>query len=381
MKIKNIIIIIILGALLANNNYPIFLLHGFMGWGRDELPNHYYWGGQHDLQKILKNEDFEVYTLSVGPVSSNWERAIEAYTQIKGGCVDYGEHHAEKYNIIQKPIGKCYDGLYPNWDENNPIHIIGHSQGGVTARMLEYLLTNDFDDEKSELLNKKYENYIASITTISTPHNGTSLSVIVNNKFPTLQKISAYIGAMNHVFFKNYYNFDLEHWNLKKNNNETYYQFIKRINKSKIKSTKNSASWDLSIDGSKAFNKISTINQTTYYFSYSTSFSKPNNNSFKHIPLTKMNYYLKPASRMIGSNLALNSLWYENDGIVNTVSMDGPHTQPIKQYQAMPQMGIWQHMGILNYDHHHILLRKTNNSDTQKIINIYIDHCKLLYSL
>ena len=26
-----------------------------MGWGRDELGNHYYWGGDDDLQKLLES--------------------------------------------------------------------------------------------------------------------------------------------------------------------------------------------------------------------------------------------------------------------------------------------------------------------------------------
>ena len=88
---------------IGSNKYPIFLIHGFMGWGREELNNHYYWGGEEDLQKILEEEGFIVHTLSVGPISSNWDRAIEAYAQIKGGCIDYGNEHAMKYNIIQKP--------------------------------------------------------------------------------------------------------------------------------------------------------------------------------------------------------------------------------------------------------------------------------------
>ena len=101
-KLK-IILFILINLIWPSNNNPIFLIHGFMGWGRDELKNHYYWGGEYDLQELLKDESFEIYTLSVGPISSNWERAIEAYTQIKGGCVDYGIEHSIKYNIIPLP--------------------------------------------------------------------------------------------------------------------------------------------------------------------------------------------------------------------------------------------------------------------------------------
>ena len=70
------------------------------------------------------------------------------------------DHIVKKFEIIQYPEGKCYEGLYPQWDETNPIHIIGHSQGGLTARMLEYLLISQFDDESSSLLSKSHSGWI-----------------------------------------------------------------------------------------------------------------------------------------------------------------------------------------------------------------------------
>ena len=55
-----------------------------------------------------------------------------------------GKTILKKYGIIQKPQGKIYKGKYPKWGSNNPIHIIGHSMGGQTARMLDYLLKQEF---------------------------------------------------------------------------------------------------------------------------------------------------------------------------------------------------------------------------------------------
>ena len=135
-----------IGILFSQNTYPIILIHGFLGWGRDEMAGYYYWGGKTDLETELKSSGYEVYTVSVGPISPNWDRAIEAFYQIKGGQVDYGNEKAEQYGIIQRPSGKNYTGLYPQWDEKHPVHLIGHSQGGSTAKMLEVLLKNSIPE-------------------------------------------------------------------------------------------------------------------------------------------------------------------------------------------------------------------------------------------
>ena len=87
----------------AQNNYPIVFVHGFMEWGPGEMGNYNYWGGEKDFISSLKSQGHEVFEVSVGPVSSNWERAIECYYQIKGGQVDYGKRHSDRYNVIQKP--------------------------------------------------------------------------------------------------------------------------------------------------------------------------------------------------------------------------------------------------------------------------------------
>ena len=54
------------------NNYPIILVNGFAGWGREEMLGVKYWGGVHDIQEDLKRNGYTVHTAPVGPVSSNW---------------------------------------------------------------------------------------------------------------------------------------------------------------------------------------------------------------------------------------------------------------------------------------------------------------------
>ncbi|SVD25209.1 uncharacterized protein METZ01_LOCUS378063, partial [marine metagenome] len=178
-----------------------------MGWGPNEMGGYHYWGGKKDYVEMLELDGHVVFVVSVGPVSSNWERAIEVYYQLKGGQVDYGRNHSEKFNIIQKPEGKSYEAMYPEWDENHPIHIIGHSMGGQTARMLNYLLTQEiFEDEEnkvreqSDLLGGAQRNLIKSITAISAPHNGTTLTEVVTKTIPFIQYFVGIAGVVGTQF-------------------------------------------------------------------------------------------------------------------------------------------------------------------------------------
>ncbi len=42
------------------NHSPIFLLHGFTGWGREEALGFNYWGGLVDVQEHLKKHDYRL---------------------------------------------------------------------------------------------------------------------------------------------------------------------------------------------------------------------------------------------------------------------------------------------------------------------------------
>ncbi|KAG3093614.1 hypothetical protein PI124_g16434 [Phytophthora idaei] len=171
----------------ATNTYPVVLVHGFGGWGRDELLGFKYWGGiQGDIQEELEALGYTVYTASIGPFSSNWDRACELYAQIKGGVTDYGAAHSTNYDHLR--FGKNYTGLYPEWGETNSegsvnkIHLIGHSMGGQTIRMLAQMLekgTTGAPVEETTYTSPLFEgghDWIHSITTISTPNQGTTLA-------------------------------------------------------------------------------------------------------------------------------------------------------------------------------------------------------------
>ncbi len=233
--------IFLINILFSQNNYPIVLIHGFFGWGNDEMGNYRYWGGNKDIQKMYEKNGFTVFNVSVGPISSNWDRAVEIYYQLKGGQVDYGFEHSKRYGLIQKPSDKEYIGLYPEWDKNHPVHLIGHSMGGQTARMLQFLLeTEIFENdslnakEKSELLGKARKGWISSITSLATPHDGSTLADIVTKTYPFVQYFIGLAGVVGTEF----YDFNLSQWNINRESSETWSKYVQRMRTHKAWDTK-----------------------------------------------------------------------------------------------------------------------------------------------
>ncbi len=371
----------------GENRAPIILFHGFMGWGRDEMEGYYYWGGTFDLETWLKKQGFEVYTVSLGPVSSNWDRAVEAFYEIKGGQLDYGKAHSEKYNLIRKPEDREFEGLYPVWDDQHPVHIVAHSMGGLTARKLEQLLQTQFPGEDSPLLSAALNGWIKSITTISTPHNGTTLAPMIEDFFPFLQKLApVFAGLTEDSFIENLYDFDLDQWGLKRRQDENLTAYFKRLRASPLSQSHNFCIWDLSVEGAKEFNSVYRTDPDTYYFSYATYATRRQKHSPKQIPDHAMTWTLWSSGFAMGRSALMDSTWYENDGIVNTISMDAPRTgdhgpEPEKAWDGVPQKGVWQFMGKLHYDHHKLVGHDHRNKDESVMQKFYFNLCVMLYEL
>ncbi len=402
MKLVNkylLVLLISISALFAQNNYPIVLVHGFIGWGPEEMIGYKYWGGFWDIEEYLEERGFTVFTVSVGPVSSNWERAAEVYYQLKGGQLDYGKNHADKFGVIQKPPGKIYKGMYPEWDSEHPVHLLGHSMGGQTVRMLDYLLENQFfaDSlskryEENDLFGKKNSGYIKSITTISSPHNGTTYVDVRTKTIPFFQNfmgLAAVIGS-------DFYNFDLDHWDLTLRENENWQEYYDRIDQHAAWQSKNISTWDLSIEGARELNTAIKANPNIYYFSYATTCSRIDDQTGYYVPSGKIFISLYDNVKKIGAEVAqfangtlTDSTWFENDGVVNTSSMWGPTTglngpDKIEKYSpdVILRSGQWYTFGPYEMDHYYVIGQAIiGKKQRNALYQIYSDHCKLLYSL
>jgi triacylglycerol lipase len=392
-------LILFISFLFAQNSYPIVLVHGFLGWGPEEMIGYKYWGGFWDIEEYLEEKGFTVFTVSIGPVSSNWERSVEIYYQLKGGQVDYGKNHADKFGVIQKPVGKIFTGLYPDWNPEHPVHLIGHSMGGQTVRMLDYLLENVFYSdslenqyEESGLLRQSHSGLIKSITTISSPHNGTTYFDIRMKTIPFFQNfigLAAVIGT-------DFYDFDLQHWDLRQKEGENWQDYYNRMDNHAAWESKNISNWDLSLDGARELNTYVKANPHIYYFSFGTTASIRNPQTGFYIPGNKVFVSLISNIKKIGQETTYfvdgsqtDSTWFENDGVVNTISMWGPTTglngpDKIVKYSLDETLlpGQWYTFGPYNMDHYYVIGQAIlSKKKRTKLYKMYSDHCQLLYSL
>ena len=127
------------------------------------------------------------------------------------------------------------------------------------------------------LLSNEYNGWIKSITTISTPHNGTTLVPIIQGMFPFINSMVIWMGVISqNNTIENHFKFDLNQWGLNIKENENIFSYIGRIKKSKISSSKNFSSWDLSPSGADEFNQIYNTDSIVYYFSFATTVKSPN---------------------------------------------------------------------------------------------------------
>nr|WP_229172625.1 lipase [Bacillus cereus] len=349
------------------NNNPIILVHGFAGWGRDELLGIKYWGGLQDIQENLRKEGYQIYTAVVGPVSSNWDRACELYAQINGETVDYGAAHAAKHG--HKRYGRTFPKLIPNWNEDNKVHLVGHSMGGQTIRTLVQLLKEGNQEErdysrqhiegKLSPLFQGGKSYVHSVTSLASPHNGTTMadgSLLL----PAIKKIlvaAAGIGGNCDLFP---YDFKLDQWDIQKYDGESFLQYIDRLRNHPIwKGTKDISQWDLSTDGAKELNTWVKTHPDLYYFSYGGQATQAAPIIGQHVPYITMNPALIGNAIFLGSytrnephRTLIDSTWWENDGLVNTISMLGPSTDRIVTNYINPQIGKWNYIETkLNWDH------------------------------
>ncbi|KAH8166606.1 hypothetical protein CIB48_g1591 [Xylaria polymorpha] len=261
---------------------------------------------------LLVNEGYTVIVAPVAPLSSNWERACELYSQLISGRfstinskttlveekydldVDYGNYfatdpaHAPEQTVTHHRRRAILfpNSAFPNdwkWDKDHKVHFICHSQGGNTVRYLISLLTG-----AAGILHPKYfsqagrDNWIISVTTIGTPHRGTTIintieSFLSRSRQQAVSLVARlFATASFYPQEKRGYDLQLDHWGIRRNPGETFQQMLLRLESVNgpvwrwLNST-NNGFYDNSIEGVYALSQHA-INTSPHIIYFSLSF-------------------------------------------------------------------------------------------------------------
>lgn len=413
--------------------YPYVLVHGLGGWGEgtgidEAVP---YWGSTSgNLSDMLREEGYEVITPSVGPVSSAWDRACELYAQLTGTRVDYGEAHSKEHN--HERFGRTYtEPLVENWGKKenggqlNKINLIGHSFGGATVRLLTSLLEYGSTAEKSAsgsdvspLFEGGKGNWVFSVTTLCAPHNGSSLTEIINesgsvlNGLGKLNVLSPILDALGLgslvdmpdissttdllisfcMLAANYskpaegiYDLMLDHFGVGKTDGASIRSAIEKV----TASGNDHAAYDLSPDGAAALNDTIKAVDDVYYFSY--AYSTTNKSIFGGQLPSALGTLLPLQATALGmgfykgetdGGIVIDEAWQENDGLVSVISAQKPDGEEGIYYSKSVtdlnpkkiKKGVWHISKTLTGHHGTVIgLAPLDSGAAQKTLTFYTD--------
>lgn len=355
--------------------YPYILVHGLGGWGPESEidDDSSYWGSTTGkLSEYLNSEGYNVQVASVGPFSSTWDRVCELYAELTGTTVDYGEAHSKAHG--HERYGRAYNAenaLVENWGgetekgQRIKVNLIGHSFGGETVRLLTSLLANGDEAEKtatgsetSELFTGGKADWVNSVTTLCSPHNGSTLFYVVDQgKLVNLAlgMIYAVSGLANTTQLDKIYDFRLEQFDIDASSEGSTSDVISSV----FSEGTDNAFYDLSPDGAKELNERIGLVDGVYYFSYSYLTTEASSLTGNQIPKsTTLPVLLLPATLMgrystnTKSEFAIDESWLPNDGLVNVVSARYPLGDSYCEFDSENiAKGKWNVMPTLPGDH------------------------------
>ena len=326
-----------------NTDYTYVLVHGFAGWGDYNWYNKLlpYWGVRNgDLTKYLGARGFDVHAATVSPTSSAWDRACELYAQLTGTVTDYGKAHSEECRHAR--YGKDYSDsrLISDWSADKKVNLVGHSFGGATVRMLAWLMANGSEEEMnsgtdvSELFKGGKEDWVYSVITLSSPHNGTSSYdvqlTLENDPNATAQEkmiAKVMLGISD------------------------------KLSDGRVES--DTAIYEMQIDNAMALNeKVGTVD-SVYYFSYACDGTIVGEDGVRRSDDEVLSGMYKICSdRLVNftgvtpNGYVIDEKWQANDGLINTYSALAPIGAPsVKFDQDNINPGIWNVMPVQRGSH------------------------------
>ena len=328
----------------------------------------------------------------------------ELYAQLTGTTVDYGEAHSKEHNHAR--YGREYTTpLVENWGEKInggqrvKINLVGHSFGGATIRLLTSLLEygneaemNATGDETSPLFTGKKGDWVHSVTSLCAPHNGSSLTCIIDSigsvagfTDSTQLLVSLCFGVAGIAKpASGVYDFMLDQFGVGEisGSSDDVADAFARV----ADVGNDHAGYDLSPDGAAALNKTIKTVEGVYYFSYSYLTTKDGSLLSGQVPDSGTFAVLYPTALAMGSykgttkgGIVIDEAWQPNDGLVSVVSAQYPTGEEWTEYNNKKvQRGIWNVMPTRKGDHGKVI---GLNADTQETHDFYIEHFGIIDDL
>jgi triacylglycerol lipase len=235
--------------------------------------------------------------------------------------------------------------------------------------------------------------WVVSATTLSAPHNGTSLRDAIGDFAPFAMNWAALIAKIADPADAAHANaapdLKLEQFGIRRQSDESGESYLQRALEAPVWNQDNfdSAQHEMGPDGAREFNAWVRTSPRVYYFSIANSatqagalccndtdrllapFQQPQYQYPRQdmAPLTKpyAGEWIIPSlgRRGLGSytqlapeRVIVDSAWFVNDGVVNTISMRSPAGQPVRNYEGRAVRGVWNFLQeYKTFDHFDVL--------------------------
>eukprot|EP01041_Mallomonas_annulata_P006935 gene6935-14080_t len=206
-------------------------------------------------------ENWKVIPVFPSGVTSLHDRVMNIFYELKGGRVHYGEKHSSFHRHNEE--GDEYVGKYSNWNSKNPVHIVGHSFGGLTALVLQYYLS-----QKDKFLGHETSaDWLTSVTTINAPLNGSLMVYSLGasrTQTPVVKLFSVgyFINLVANIleyfdlsYLHKLYNFQLVHWNLSHKHKNSFNKLLNSFLGVGTHSTTDNSAYDMTIHSQLQWSK------------------------------------------------------------------------------------------------------------------------------
>lgn len=395
----------------TSKKYPVIMVPGYFCFSQDSMMaavagnvmGGSYYRSYPDKMTAL---GIETYEATISPFSSNWDRACELYACIKGGTVDYGAAHSKAEGHAR--YGRTYEtGLYPEWDANHPVDLIGYSMGSQTAMILASLLQyGDAAEQKaakkncSPLFKGGQKTAVNSVTTVCGTNNGTTLSDILLNTVASFSfgrenanRLAALLltfwGVLSQGTGLDFViDTRMDQWGIARKPGMTMVQYLANVLQSNMWKSDDNAFYDMSTIGAQKINKKYKDNTNCYYFAYSAKASRDISSTNKHQVIDDNIYLLQTFNVLIGNvktetAYGWDDSYYANDCMVNTEFAKAPFTSKYVTYHEgiTPKRGVWINMPTLYVGHMYVAGLFTDFNKKMDMMDFFVNHVKWVRSL